>query len=94
MRWKKVTCGALSFVFTVRTGHAQLRPAPPSSGVAYSEGGNIRSHYGDVPLMFEANQGQPDSQVKFLSHGSEYAVFLTAGGLVLALQSSETAPTN
>ena len=93
MRWKKVTCGALSFVFTVLTGHAQLRPAPSFSGVAYSEGGNITSHYGDVPLMFEANQGQTDSQVKFLSHGGGYSVFLTAGGLVLALRSSETAPT-
>jgi hypothetical protein len=76
MRWKKVKCGALSFVFTVLTDHAQLRPAPPSSGVAYSEGGNTRSHYGDVPLMFEAKQGQTDSQVKFLSHGCGYSVFL------------------
>ena len=93
MRWKKVTCGALSFVFTVLTGHAQLRPAPSFSGVAYSEGGNITSHYGDVPLMFEANQGQTDSQVKFLSHGGGYSVFLTAGGLVLALRPSETSAT-
>jgi hypothetical protein len=26
--------------------------------------------------MFEANQGQIDSQVKFLSHSSRYSVFL------------------
>ena len=29
-----------------------------------------------VPLSFEANQGQTDSQVKFLSHGDGYSLFL------------------
>ena len=30
-----------------------------------------------VPLSFEANQGQTDSQVKFLSRGDGYSLFLT-----------------
>src|SRR2546427_4878614 len=41
--------------------------------------------YGDLPLTFEANQGQTDSRVKFLSLGSSYSLFLTPREAVLAL---------
>jgi hypothetical protein len=37
-------------------------------------------------LSFEANQGQTDSQVKFLSRGSGYSLFLTGNEAVLALK--------
>ncbi len=33
--------------------------------------------YGKLPLSFEANAGQADSQVKFLSRGTGYSLFLT-----------------
>jgi hypothetical protein len=33
--------------------------------------------YGKLPLSFEANAGQTDSQVKFLSRGSGYTLFLS-----------------
>ena len=42
--------------------------------------------YGKLPLSFEANHGQTDPQVKFLSHGPGYALFLTANEAVLSLQ--------
>lgn len=45
----------------------------------------IREAYGRMPLSFEANQGQTDPQVQFLSRGSGYSVFLTATGAVLTL---------
>lgn len=48
----------------------------------------VQAVYGNLPLMFEANQGQTDSQVKFLARGSKYGLFLTANEAVLALQSS------
>ena len=41
--------------------------------------------YGNLPLSFEANQGQTDPQVKFLSRGSGYTLFLTPTEAVLAL---------
>ena len=41
--------------------------------------------YGKLPLAFEANQGQTDSQVKFLSRGAGYSLFLTPTEAVLAL---------
>ena len=34
--------------------------------------------YGQLPLSFEANQGQTDAQVQFLAHGQGYTLFLTA----------------
>jgi len=39
-----------------------------------------------VPLSFEANQGQTDSQVKFLSHGDGYSLFLTSNEVVFKLR--------
>ena len=41
--------------------------------------------YSNLPLSFEANQGQTDRQVKFLSRGSGYSLFLTSREAVLAL---------
>lgn len=41
--------------------------------------------YGKLPLAFEANQGQTDPQVKFLSRGAGYSLFLTPTEAVLAL---------
>ncbi len=39
-----------------------------------------------LPLFFEPNQGQTDPQVKFLSRGRGYGLFLTADEAVLELQ--------
>ncbi len=43
----------------------------------------VRAEYGKLPLAFEANQGQTDGQVKFLSRGAGYTLFLTGGGAAL-----------
>lgn len=51
------------------------------SGTAAS----ISADYGNLPLSFEANQGQIDAQVRFLSRGQGYSLFLTASEAVLAL---------
>jgi hypothetical protein len=41
--------------------------------------------YGQIPLSFEANQGQTDACVNFLSHGSGYGLFLTPTEAILSL---------
>jgi len=41
-----------------------------------------------LPLSFEANQGQTDAAVKFLSRGNGYALFLTSDSAVFKLRSS------
>jgi hypothetical protein len=47
--------------------------------------------YGELPLIFEANEGQTDPQVDFLSRGSGFTLFLTAAGISLALPQQQDA---
>ena len=51
----------------------------------------VSNAYGQLPLAFEANDGQTDAQVQYLAHGSGYALFLTASGAVLSLQQGSAA---
>src|SRR5882724_4108897 len=46
----------------------------------------LAESYGRSPLRFEANQGQTDGRVKFLSRGNGYALFLTPAEAVLTLR--------
>jgi uncharacterized protein (TIGR03437 family) len=48
--------------------------------------------YGTLPLSFEINRGQIDSEVKFLSRGSGYSLFLTPAGAVLSLHKEHALP--
>jgi Bacterial Ig-like domain (group 3)/Beta-propeller repeat len=47
--------------------------------------GRILDQYGKLPLSFEANHGQTDGRVKFLSRTSSYSLFLTGDEAVLTL---------
>ena len=47
---------------------------------------SINANYGKLPLTFEANHGQIDSRVKFVSRAAGYTAFLTSEGLVLSLR--------
>lgn len=93
---KNLTEWTLVLTFSVAVGGAQVS-TPISSRISSSQAAQVDSKYGRLPLMFEANQGNTNSQVKFLSHGKGYSIFLTSGGMVLALRpsqatSSATAP--
>ncbi|MGH9784500.1 MAG: SBBP repeat-containing protein, partial [Terriglobia bacterium] len=46
----------------------------------------VQESYGKLPLSFEANQGQTDSRVQFLSRGHGYSLFLTPTESVLTLR--------
>ena len=48
--------------------------------------GRVAANYGELPLSFEANQGQSDPRVKFVSRGSGYSIFLTDSAAVLSLR--------
>ena len=50
----------------------------------------LSAAYGQLPLSFEANQGQTDSQVNFLSRGNGYSLFLTPTKAVLSLKQGDT----
>lgn len=53
---------------------------------AGSHRASISQTYGKLPLSFEANRGQADARVKFLSRGSSHNLFLTTNETVLALR--------
>ena len=50
----------------------------------------LSAAYGQLPLSFEANQGQTDSRVNFLSRGAGYSLFLTPTKAVLSLKQGDT----
>ncbi|MFY9622485.1 MAG: SBBP repeat-containing protein [Pyrinomonadaceae bacterium] len=52
----------------------------------------VANTYGKLPLSFEANHGQADDEVKFISRGSGYTLLLTSTDAVLRI--SKSAPTN
>lgn len=65
-----------------------------SSGLEASASGQVTAAkaFGKMPLAFEENKGQTDAQVRFLSRGNGYSLFLTDTAAVLSLHGG-TAPT-
>ena len=51
----------------------------------------LQEAYGKLPLYFEANRGQTDRQVKYLSHGAQHTLFLTSDEAVLVFTKPEPA---
>jgi hypothetical protein len=51
----------------------------------------VEAAYGKLPLSFEANRGQTDGQVKFLSRGHGYGLYLTETETVLKLRDESSA---
>ena len=50
----------------------------------------VAQSFGKLPLSFEANRGQADSRVKFLSRGRGYSLLLTSNEAVLAMSSKQS----
>ena len=63
-----------------------MQPVAATPAAASSEiKGRAAAAYAKLPVSFEANQGQTDSSVKFISRGSHHSLFLTANESVLVL---------
>ncbi len=72
-------------------GPAGAIPAPGK----YAEAdvpATARLSFGQIPLGFEANQGQTGADTHFLARGRGYSMFLTGAGPVLALRKSPAHP--
>ena len=67
-------------------GQVGLEPQKVSAGPVLARKPVVS--YARLPLSFEANQGQTDKTVRFLSHGRGYGLFLTGDEAVLELQES------
>jgi hypothetical protein len=80
--------GAALFTPHVMKAGPGSATAPKSAASQEANAGqktHLAENYGKLPLSFEANQGQTDSLVKFLSRGRGYSLFLTGDEAVLKL---------
>jgi hypothetical protein len=78
-----VGTAAFLAVMTSRTSRPTRQAAKKAGATGMMPG--FASTWGHLPLSFEQNKGQTDGQVKFLSHGSGYGIFLTRDAAVLSL---------
>src|SRR5438445_6411216 len=62
---------------------------PSTRGADPAAQARVGQAYGKLPLSFEANRGQTDDRVKFLSRGRGYTLFLTSTDAVFVLTKSE-----
>ena len=68
-----------------------VRPSAASAAnLSAASQQQLLASYARLPLSFEANHGQTDRQVKFLSRGSGYSLFLTSNETVLSLSKPAT----
>jgi hypothetical protein len=71
------------FLLSQSNPAAVVNPSAASDPKAQAR---ILDSYGKLPLTFEANHGQTDSRVKFLSRAGGYTLFLTGDEAVIALR--------
>ena len=71
---------------------APAGPEPQSPKTLLAQKAQLVESYGKLPLSFEANTGQADKSVKFLSRGSGYGLYLTGEEAVLALRKGCAGP--
>ncbi len=85
-----VLAGVFPFVLSKALGVSAPTSKPADraqlSSADASTKTRIAGQYGKLPLSFEINHGQTDGQVKFLSRGPGYDLFLTATEAVLTLR--------
>ncbi|MBY0526219.1 MAG: SBBP repeat-containing protein [Gemmataceae bacterium] len=67
-------------------------PSTPGSSSSPVDDSPVVTALGQLPLSFEVNQGQVDSQVQFLSRGHGYDLFLTGTSATLVLKPSAAGP--
>src|SRR5271169_251668 len=65
-------------------------PIPASTRSSLHSKPDARALLGQLPLIFEPNQGQADPQVKFLARGAGYGLFLDATSAVLAMPTAHS----
>src|SRR5215510_7101550 len=88
-----ITAGAFSL--SLLGAFYFFKPSPATSDIPTAAKPDAASKaeaqaaYGKLPLQFEANSGQTDNQVKFLSRGHGYGLYLTETETVLKLRNKD-----
>jgi centrosomal CEP192-like protein/beta-propeller repeat-containing protein len=91
-----LVCGVLLFAVSgsvVKNGlHGKASGTPAGTGVAKpgsaKENSRWAEAYGKLPMSFEENMGQTAREVRYVSHGGKYDLFLTSQEAVVALRPS------
>jgi hypothetical protein len=73
---------------TAASATAGTRAPQPLTPAARSR---VQASFAALPLAFEENKGQTDSQVEYMARGNGYTLFLTANDAVFSLSSASTA---
>ena len=74
-------------------GQPDQPPPHPATQLSTAQKADWTHEYGQLPLAFEANQGQTAPDVRFLAHGQGYQLFLTSQEAVLTLRQPPPAGT-
>jgi len=83
-----IAIGCVAAPLCVRKTAASRLRKETSSQAPVDQAKAARS-YGELPLSFERNDGQTTAEVKFISRGPRYDLFLTEAGAVLNLRKNE-----
>lgn len=78
--------GFVSFSQNQQISEMSVSPSPKQQ---QPDAVGAENDFGKLPLAFEANQGQFDEQIKFLSRGQGYALLLTETETILSLQKAD-----
>ncbi len=71
-----------------RSTQASAPPIPTLSKSSPQSKPGLRAILGQLPIIFEPNQGQADPRAKFQARGPGYSLFLQTSGAVLAMQTA------
>jgi len=85
-----VLLGTLTAKVSWRLSDLPEKRATKQGQLVHTSQARLAQDYGKLPLSFELNKGQTDSQVKFLSRSRGYTMFLTQSEAVLALRSQKS----
>ena len=91
MKSGKALAGWVLTLIQLLTVCVAAQQIPPALHHNQSSNQRVQANYANLPLTFEANQGQTDLRARFLSKSAGYSVYLTSGGMVLSLHPSSAA---
>ncbi len=86
-----LTTAAIAMAWSASALAASMQVTAPKAADLKAD---AKAQYGQVPISFESNRGQTDAQVRFLSRGPGYSLFLTPAEAVLSLRTKGKAEAN
>ena len=72
-----VIAATLSGIHSIPVPITVRRTATPITNAAFSTGESMREQFPKLPITFEENRGQTNTDVRYFAQGPHYAFFLT-----------------